>query len=105
MGIPVNPSQLLRDQRLHAAKASGGTSSDVITNRIVQIAEQCHLRGQVLDYGAGIGNLTRRLWELSRFDQITGADILPRPEDLPGAISWHCLDLNQGEGLPTDSFD
>jgi 2-polyprenyl-3-methyl-5-hydroxy-6-metoxy-1,4-benzoquinol methylase len=105
MGIADNPLQLLSEQRLHAAKASGGTSSDVIANRVVEIIEQSNLCGRVLDYGAGIGKLTRRLWELSRFDQITGADILPRPGDLPGAIPWHCLDLNQGEVLPAACFD
>jgi len=105
MGIPVKPLQTLDAQRLHAAESSGGTSSDVIYDRIVEVIEEYDLRGRVLDYGAGIGNLTRRLWALGRFEQIAGADILPRPEDLPGAIPWHCLDLNHGDVVPAASFD
>ena len=105
MGIPVKPLRTLEGQRLHAAESSGGTSSDVIYDRIVEVIEEYDLRGRVLDYGAGIGNLTRRLWALGRFEQIAGADILPRPEDLPSAIPWHCLDLNHGDVVPAASFE
>jgi 2-polyprenyl-3-methyl-5-hydroxy-6-metoxy-1,4-benzoquinol methylase len=105
MEIPDKPLQTLEEQRLHAAEASGGASSDVIYDRIVEIIQEGDLRGRVLDYGAGIGNLTRRLWALRRFEQITGADILPRPQDLPNTISWYCLDLNYGEVVPAASFD
>jgi 2-polyprenyl-3-methyl-5-hydroxy-6-metoxy-1,4-benzoquinol methylase len=105
MEIPVKALRSLEEHRLHAAEASGGTSSDVIYDRIVEIIQECDLRGRVLDYGAGIGNLTRRLWALHRFEQITGADLLPRPPDLPSAISWFCLDLNDREAVPAASFD
>jgi 2-polyprenyl-3-methyl-5-hydroxy-6-metoxy-1,4-benzoquinol methylase len=101
----VNPVQSLNEQRLHAAKASGGTSSDVIAVRIVEIVEEYDLGGRLLDYGAGVENLTRRLWELRRFEQITAADILPRPGELSSAISWQCLDLNRSEVLPAANFD
>jgi 2-polyprenyl-3-methyl-5-hydroxy-6-metoxy-1,4-benzoquinol methylase len=101
----VHPLQSLNEQRLQAARASGGTSSDVIADRIVEIVERCDLRGRLLDYGAGLGNLTRKLWGMRRFDQITGADILPRPGNLSSSIPWHCLDLNRAEVLPATSFD
>jgi 2-polyprenyl-3-methyl-5-hydroxy-6-metoxy-1,4-benzoquinol methylase len=107
--LPAEQSKL-EQQRLHAAEASGGTSSDVIYNRILEIVGELNLGGAALDYGAGIGNLTRRLWELNRFDQIAGADILPRPVNLPDAIGWHCLDLNPGDlnrkdVVPPSAFD
>ena len=105
MEIPVKPLPTLEAQRLHAAEASGGTSNDAIYNRIVEIIQEYDLRGRALDYGAGIGNLTRRLWTLGRFEQIAGADILARPQDLPNAIPWHCLDLNHGDVVPAASFD
>jgi 2-polyprenyl-3-methyl-5-hydroxy-6-metoxy-1,4-benzoquinol methylase len=105
MEIPVKPLQSLEAQRLHAAQASGGTSLDVIYDRILEIIQECDLRGRALDYGAGIGNLTRRLWASRRFEQITGADILPRPQDLPSAIVWYCLDLNHENAVPAASFD
>ena len=63
------------------------------------------LRGAALDYGAGIGNLTRKLWALDRFEQICGADILPRPEDLPSTIPWHCVDLNHENEVLSASLD
>jgi 2-polyprenyl-3-methyl-5-hydroxy-6-metoxy-1,4-benzoquinol methylase len=95
----------LEEQRLHAAEASGGISSDVIYDRIVEVIQEYDLRGRALDYGAGTGNLTRRLLALGRFEQIDGADILPRPEDLPSAIPWHSMDLNYGDMVPAASFD
>jgi 2-polyprenyl-3-methyl-5-hydroxy-6-metoxy-1,4-benzoquinol methylase len=99
----VNAS--LQEHRLHAAEASGGTSSDVIYSRILEILQGLGLQGSALDYGAGIGNLTRRLWKLNRFSLIAGTDILPRPADLPQEIAWHCLDLNRGDVVPSGSFD
>ena len=105
MNISVKPLPTLEQQRLQAAEASGGISSAVIYNRIVEVVQEYDLRGRALDYGAGIGNLTRRLWALGRFEQIAGTDILPRPKDLPDAIAWHCLDLNHGDVVPSASFD
>jgi 2-polyprenyl-3-methyl-5-hydroxy-6-metoxy-1,4-benzoquinol methylase len=105
MEVPVKSSRTLEEQRLHSAEASGGKSTDVIYDRIVEVVEEHDLRGRVLDYGAGIGNLTRRLFALGRFEQIAGADILPRPEDLPSDIPWHCLDLNRRDVVPAASFD
>lgn len=105
MDVSTGPSPALEQSRLHAAQASGGISSDVIYDRIVSILQEQDVRGRALDYGAGIGNLTRRLSALGRFEQLAGADILPRPESLPTAIPWHCLDLNQKDVVPTASFD
>ena len=95
----------LKEHRLHAAEASGGISSDIIYNRIIEVIHGLDLRGKALDFGAGTGNLTRLLLKLGRFDQIAGADILARPEQLPPDIAWHCLDLNEGESVPPSSFD
>lgn len=95
----------LENQRLIAAKASCGASSDIIYNRIIQIVEGYNLRGRLLDYGAGVGHLTRRLWAMHRFEEVHGIDLLPRPDDLSFEIAWHCLDLNQEGPLPADTFD
>jgi 2-polyprenyl-3-methyl-5-hydroxy-6-metoxy-1,4-benzoquinol methylase len=109
MGVRVDTGSkkqpTLDEHRLHAAEASGGTSSDVIYDRILELIEELGLRGSALDYGAGIGNLTRKLWDFKRFELIAGADILQRPKDLPEGIEWHCLDLNRGDRVPSDSFD
>jgi 2-polyprenyl-3-methyl-5-hydroxy-6-metoxy-1,4-benzoquinol methylase len=95
----------LEEQRLQAAEASGGISSEVIYDRILKVIEDYHLCGRALDYGAGIGNFTRKLSASGRFEQIDGADILPRPENLPSAILWHRLDLNDADAIPAASFD
>jgi 2-polyprenyl-3-methyl-5-hydroxy-6-metoxy-1,4-benzoquinol methylase len=95
----------LEEQRLYAAEASGGISSEVIYDRILSVIGEYDLRGRALDYGAGIGNFTRKLWAAGRFEQIDGADILPRPQNLPHAIAWHSLDLNNADAIPAATFD
>ena len=94
----------LAEHRLHAAEASGGTSADFIYSRIVQIIQQQNFQGDVLDFGAGTGNLTRELQALHRFTRITGTDILPRPANLSPEIDWHHVDLNNPATLPPASF-
>lgn len=105
MPIPVKPLRSVEEQRLYAAEASRGISSDVIYDRIIDILQKQDLSGRVLDYGAGVGNLTRRLWDLRRFQAISGADIQSRPQDLPEEISWYCLDLNDAGVIPGSSFE
>lgn len=95
----------LAEQRLRAAEASGGASSDVIYDQILKLVQGYNLRGRALDYGAGVGNLTCKLSALGRFDQVEGADILPRPENLPSEIAWHRFDSNEAGVLPAKSFD
>jgi 2-polyprenyl-3-methyl-5-hydroxy-6-metoxy-1,4-benzoquinol methylase len=62
---------------------------------IERVIAQRRLAGRVLDYGAGIGQLTRRLLARKRFDRVTAADILPAPVDLEGCVEWIGLDLNE----------
>jgi 2-polyprenyl-3-methyl-5-hydroxy-6-metoxy-1,4-benzoquinol methylase len=95
----------LEKKRLQAAEASGGISSQVIYDRILKVIGDYDLRGRALDYGAGIGNFTRKLAASGRFQQIDGADILPRPENLPSVSAWHRLDLNDARSIPAASFD
>jgi 2-polyprenyl-3-methyl-5-hydroxy-6-metoxy-1,4-benzoquinol methylase len=95
----------LEQQRLRAAEASGGSSSDEIYEPILKLLQGYKLHGRVLDYGAGVGNLTRRLLALGQFEQVEGADILARPENLPSEIAWHRFDSNEAGVLPARSFD
>ena len=75
-------------QRMHAAELSGGISSDAIYVAIEQMIGDKDLRGAVLDYGAGVGHLTRRLLELHRFESVTGADLMGCADDLVGRVRW-----------------
>jgi 2-polyprenyl-3-methyl-5-hydroxy-6-metoxy-1,4-benzoquinol methylase len=95
----------LREHRIRAAEASGGFSADVIYRSILRVVDAQKLTGNVLDFGAGVGNLTRQLHALGCFRSVTASDILPRPADLLDEIEWHHLDLNQPAALSAGSFD
>jgi 2-polyprenyl-3-methyl-5-hydroxy-6-metoxy-1,4-benzoquinol methylase len=61
--------------------------------------------GDVLDYGAGTGTLTRYLFNAERFRSVSGVDIMPRPLDLPAPVGWIQGDLNDVTPMPAASFD
>jgi 2-polyprenyl-3-methyl-5-hydroxy-6-metoxy-1,4-benzoquinol methylase len=84
----------IHEHRVRAAECSGGISSNSIYAMIERVALARNLRGRVLDYGAGVGHLTRRLLALERFDAVAAADIMPAPTDLSPAVEWIEQDLN-----------
>ncbi len=89
-------------QRLIAAKLSRGISSHTIYSVVERLVVTRNLKGAVLDYGAGVGDLTRQLVALERFDSVSAADIMaaPPPSDLD-AVKWIEQDLNE----PIRGFD
>ncbi len=96
----------LFEARVKAAEASRGISCDTIYSRIEQIIRRLDLHGDVLDFGAGIGNFTQRLASMGYFSGIAAADILARPPSLPAGVIWECADLNNGLlGIRSDAFD
>ena len=101
----MSPSETLEAWRLRAAAASGGASIDALYDRAVAWLRTVPAGGRVLDYGAGTGSLSRLLLETQRFDAITGADLMQRPSELPGAIEWLAQDLNQPLDLAPGGFD
>jgi 2-polyprenyl-3-methyl-5-hydroxy-6-metoxy-1,4-benzoquinol methylase len=72
---------------------SGGTSNSEIKQMVMEIITAQGIRGRVLDFGAGKGELIKLL---SRIDGIEphGVDIMKRPEDIPSAVNWRQQDLN-----------
>ena len=88
------PACEIWESRLRAAKLSGGVSSEAIHSMICRVVEAKELRGKVLDFGAGVGDLTRRLLAMKRFDHVAAADIVTSPADLEGAVEWTVHDLN-----------
>lgn len=88
-------------QRLAAAEATRGISSDSIYRAVQRVILHRDLRGKALDFGAGAGNLTRALLSMNRFAQVSAADIMPAPPDLAGKIQWIEQDLN----LPIENHD
>jgi 2-polyprenyl-3-methyl-5-hydroxy-6-metoxy-1,4-benzoquinol methylase len=95
----------LHEMRVAAAEASAGTSDDAIYPCIERLVRHYDLRGSILDYGAGKGNLTRRLAATGHFAKIAGADLMPRPRNLPDGIDWLEQDLNESAPLPAASYD
>jgi 2-polyprenyl-3-methyl-5-hydroxy-6-metoxy-1,4-benzoquinol methylase len=94
----------LRARREVAAAASAG-SSDGIYPSLERVISARGFGGDVLDFGAGVGNFTRALRAMGRFRSVTGVDIMQRPADLPAEIAWATHDLNGPTGFPDESFD
>ena len=101
----LNINQSLEVQRQFASNASGGRSSHAIYTAYEQVLMQLDLKGNILDFGAGTGNLTKRLQALNRFSSITGIDIMQHPVDLDNSIKWISWDLNDKTNIPEQSFD
>ncbi len=95
----------LQDRRLDAALRTKGISSGPIYDRILAVIEQQGWKGDLLDFGAGSGGLSRRLLQSGQFRSITALDIQPRPSSLPGEIVHIVADLNHAAPLQSESFD
>ncbi len=95
----------LQRQRWQAAQASQGTSGDPIYTKALEVLSQISPCQRLLEYGAGQGHLIQRLQKSGFAQQISGADIMPRPDGLPAEINWMQADLNLPLALPDSSFD
>jgi 2-polyprenyl-3-methyl-5-hydroxy-6-metoxy-1,4-benzoquinol methylase len=96
---------LLKVWRQHSAHASGGTSGDYIYNMFERALREHSAVGKVLDFGAGIGGLSRRLIGMRMFESVASIDIMPAPEGLDLAVDWHSQDLNEPTGFTSGSID
>jgi len=101
----MNVSQTLQNQRQIASDASGGISNEPVYKTFLQIIEQLDLRGDCLDFGAGIGNFSRQLQSINRFSSITAIDIMQPPAEVDKSIKWISWDLNNSTDIATESFD
>jgi 2-polyprenyl-3-methyl-5-hydroxy-6-metoxy-1,4-benzoquinol methylase len=95
----------LYSARRHAAEASGGASNPVIYRCFERILLDLELKGDLLDFGAGKGILTERIFRLDRFDSLTAADLMPPVMELPTKVKWITADLNEPLELPGCLFD
>jgi 2-polyprenyl-3-methyl-5-hydroxy-6-metoxy-1,4-benzoquinol methylase len=87
-------SPRLSQRRAKAAELSQGISTDAIYARIEQLIAEKGLGGRILDYGAGIGHLTRRLLACQRFERVSAVDMRGAPGDLASVVEWIEQDLN-----------
>jgi 2-polyprenyl-3-methyl-5-hydroxy-6-metoxy-1,4-benzoquinol methylase len=95
----------LLERRVQAALASRGTSGDAIYNAARAMAQAMTLTGRVLEFGAGTGTLIGQLVADGCSCSFTGADLLPRPADIPGDVEWIHGDLNAALPCSDGAFD
>jgi 2-polyprenyl-3-methyl-5-hydroxy-6-metoxy-1,4-benzoquinol methylase len=98
-------SERLRAHRMAASEQSGGTSDEAIYLAIERSLAEIPVSGEILDFGAGRGWLTRRLANIGRYRSVTGVDLFARPADLPPDIRWIEADLNDRLPSSPGSFD
>lgn len=92
-------------RRHFAAITSGGISNNSIYWMIVKLISLHQLKGDVLDFGSGVGNLTRILLEHGSFSSITAIDMLERPDQLTESVRWISADLNDEITISDQLFD
>ena len=95
----------IHQRRVEAAEYSAGLATSEVHSIVEQVIQSHRLGGRMLDYGAGLGALTRRLIALQCFDEVAAADIMAVPPDLATTVDWIEQDLNVP--LPNDgnAFD
>jgi SAM-dependent methyltransferase len=98
-------STAILEHRTKAAELSKGTSGNAIYALIERVIAERALHGSILDYGAGVGQFTRRLLALQRFNSVSATDIMGIPGDLAGKVDWIEQDLNIPLPGRDDSFD
>lgn len=97
-------SSKLTEYRSKAALASKGISGDAPRQLVIRLLKEYRLKGDLLDFGAGTGDLIASCAKLNCFHSITGIDILTRPVALTDNIAWRQCDLNTDFEL-SQSFD
>jgi 2-polyprenyl-3-methyl-5-hydroxy-6-metoxy-1,4-benzoquinol methylase len=105
MKSAAGTSESLRVQRMAASEQSRGSSDEAIYLAIERRLLELSASGDVLDFGAGTGQLTLRLRSAGRYQSVTGADLFPRSPDLPEDVRWIEGDLNDRLPVSADSFD
>ncbi len=95
----------LKEKRLLAARASGGTSSDRIHDCAIAALGQLSKGQHLLEFGAGTGVLLQRIADEHPDLTAVGVDLYPRPNSLPEHLEWLQADLNDSIPLPDASFD
>jgi 2-polyprenyl-3-methyl-5-hydroxy-6-metoxy-1,4-benzoquinol methylase len=98
-------SESLRAHRMVASEQSAGISDEAIYQAIERRLAELATAGDVLDFGAGTGQLTLRLLNSGRYRSVTGADLYPRPALLPADAQWVQGDLNDRLPAAAASYD
>lgn len=97
--------QRIEDIRLSAALASGQASGDSIYRLFEKVARKHAVAGELLDFGAGKGELARRMQRLAGITAITCIDLLDAPSSIATSIRWDAADLNERTCYEDQRFD
>jgi 2-polyprenyl-3-methyl-5-hydroxy-6-metoxy-1,4-benzoquinol methylase len=84
----------LAEARRTASLLSEGISTGEIRSLVLRCLRDSGARGDLLDFGAGKGDLLAELSRLGNFQSLAGADLYPRPSECDARIEWHQRDLN-----------
>jgi len=95
----------LLKKRKKSSSDSKGVSSDVIYNAVISALYRREGGGKCLDFGAGQGALLDLLFQMNRFSDLCGVDLMEAPAHLKPNISWLIQDLNMPLKIRDDSFD
>lgn len=101
----ITGTSILHEQRLASAKASQGISGEPIYRTVLAFLKGVNPNYDLLEFGSGTGSLLRHICACGFKGNITAADILPLPEQLPDQVRWIQTDLNYPIDLPDNSFD
>jgi 2-polyprenyl-3-methyl-5-hydroxy-6-metoxy-1,4-benzoquinol methylase len=94
-----------RSWRQSSALASKGYASATVHNTVLEVLRSIQPNGSLLDFGAGVGTFAKELLRTFNLTKLVGADLMPRPDELPESIEWIQSDLNDSLLLPDASFD
>lgn len=96
----------LAEARLTAAVLSGGTSNVDIYTAALRAARAANpAPKRILDYGSGVGEFIAPLRAAFPDAEISAADIMERPANLPSSVKWYRGDLNDSLPAPDGGFD
>lgn len=91
--------------RVSAAEASGQTSGDHIYSLFEAAIKEYSITGNVLDFGAGNGELARRIKRGTNVENITCIDLLHPPHVNDDGMQWDTADLNERTPYEDQNFD
>lgn len=95
----------LEDQRREASDLSLGLSHQVIYLKALELLGQLKEGAHHMDFGSGQGRLLSLLKQSFPEVQLTGTDLMEKPEGLDQAIQWSSEDLNNALSFSEESFD
>lgn len=95
----------LKEHRMALALATKGTSPYSVYYMALRLMKEHKVKGDLLEFGAGIGTMISQLHANGYEGKITGVDMMARPADIPADIEWRQADLNDKTDLPDACFD